>query len=762
MGEVRRMKARTNRALLALLVSSCAFQPLIAQAPAGAQSSAMPEPAARPHVIVWMLDDVGFAQLSCFGGLIQTPNIDRVARRGVRFTNYRTAPICSASRAALLTGRNPHSVHMGGHAGAPLPYPGYDGVVPASAGTIAANLKAAGYQTVALGKWDHLPSADMTQAGPFTLWPTGQGFDKFYGFLGADADNWQPVLIDGTTPIKTPATAQYHLNNDLADQAIAAFAARDARRAAPPVFIYFATGTAHAPHHAPPEWIARYRGKFDMGWDKARAAVLDQQIAMGIMPTGTSLAPRPEGMPAWSSLSAEDKQLYARQMEVFAAAVSHADEQFGRVLDALEARGELDNTIIAITSDNGASAEGAFHGTHNETLFMNGHYPSADENMAFLDRWGGPDTQPHYAFGWAVAGNTPFRYFKQTTHDGGIRVPLIMSWPKALAAQGEVRGDFAYVADVTPTILDLAGVPRAATLNNVAQSPMEGLSLKARLLSSSAPIPSRAQYFEMYGNKGLWQDGWMIVTSHRLDPWRMDQLNPITEPWELYNTQADQGQTNDLASRYPDRVRQLAELFEAQARQYNVNPISNFGDSRAFAGQAFMAEMSARKGLWAFDRPISNIGFGAAPPVALRPFQMTAQLDLRSSADTGPIFAFGGASGGMATYLSKGVAGFAFRDLHGNLQVVEAPAALPAGPVNLTVRIDRPSPQPMRVETVSVTISAGEKVLVSQNVTTTIPATYGVAETFDIGMDRGSAVSPAYRPDQSFSGKLGKVSFQFR
>lgn len=756
------MNDRAKGALLALLAAGSAFQPAIAQAPAGTQAPTMSAPASRPHAIVWMLDDIGFAQLSCFGGLIQTPNIDRVARRGVRFTNYRTAPICSASRAALLTGRNPHSVHMGGHAGAPLPYPGYDGVVPASAGTIAANLKAAGYHTIALGKWDHLPSADMTQAGPFALWPTGQGFDKFYGFLGADADNWQPVLIDGTTPIATPATAPYHLNNDLAERAIAAFDSRDARREAAPVFIYFATGTAHAPHHAPPEWIARYRGKFDMGWDKAREAVLEQQIAMGIMPAGTSLAPRPEGMPAWSSLSADDKRLYARQMEVFAAAVSHADEQFGKVLDALGARGELDNTIIAITSDNGASAEGAFHGTHNETLFMNGHYPSVDENMAFLDRWGGPETQPHYAFGWAVAGNTPFRYFKQTTHDGGIRVPLIMSWPKAISAQGEVRGDFAYVADVAPTILDLAGVPQAPTLNNVAQSPMEGLSLKARLMSSTAAISSRAQYFEMYGNKGLWHDGWMIVTSHRLDPWRMDQLHPITEPWELYNTQSDPGQSNDLSSRNPDKVKQLAALFEAQARQYNVNPISNFGDSRAFGGRAFMAEMTARKGLWAFDRPVSNIGFGAAPPVALRPFEMAARLDLRSSTDTGPIFAFGGASGGMAAYLSKGVAGFAFRDLSGNLQVVEAPAALPAGPVHLTVRIDRPSPQPMRIETVTVTISAGDKVLVSQNVTTAIPATFGVAETFDIGMDRGSAVSPAYRPDQPFSGRLGKVSFQFR
>lgn len=760
------MKLRPIATMLALVVASHPGAPIVAQTVPETNSvrpaTRSEQATERPHVIIWMLDDVGFAQLSSFGGLIETPNIDRVANRGVRYTNYRTAPICSASRAALLTGRNPHSVHMGGHAGAPLPYPGYDGIVPASAGTIAANLKAAGYLTVALGKWDHLPSADMTQAGPFTLWPTGQGFDKFYGFVGADADNWQPVLIDGTSPVATPAVPDYHLNNDLADRAIAAFDARNARWGADPVLMYFATGTAHAPHHAPRAWIEHYRSKFEMGWDKAREVVLEQQIALGVMPDGTALAPRPEGMPAWNTLSTADRRLYARQMEVFAAALSHADEQFGRILDALEAKGELENTIVVIASDNGASAEGAYHGTHNETLFMNGYHPSAQENMAFLDQWGGPETQPHYAFGWAVAGNTPLRYFKQTTHEGGIRVPLIVSWPKGVPARGELRHDFAYVADIAPTILDLAGVPLAPTINNVAQSPMEGLSLKERLLSSTAPVPSRAQYFEMYGNKGLWHDGWTIITSHRLDPWRMDQTHPITEAWELYDTKKDPGQTTNLASRYPDRVDQLAALFEAQASRYNVNPISNFGDSRAFGARAFMAEMVGRQGLWAFDRPVSNIGFGAAPPIALRPFDMKAQIDLETGTEGGPIFAFGGSSGGMAAYLAKGVPAFAFRDLSGRLQVIEAPAPLASGSTALTVQLERTEPRPMSVEKVTVTISAGDRVLVKKDVTTTIPAAYGVAETFDIGIDRGSAVSPAYQPDQPFSGRLGKVSFQFR
>jgi arylsulfatase len=759
------MKNWKIRPLMTLAILASMDASAFSQTPTQDAAKTLPAPTTekQPNVIVWMMDDVGFAQLSSYGGLVQTPNIDSVAQQGVRYTNYRTAPICSASRAALLTGRNPHSVHMGGHAGATLPQPGYDAKIPAEDGTIAANLRAAGYLTVALGKWDHMPSGEMTQAGPFTRWPTGQGFDKFYGFIAADADNWAPVLVDGTSPVNTPRTPDYHLNNDMAEQAIKLLTARSVKEVAPPVFIYFATGTAHAPHHAPKVWIDRYKGKFDMGWDVARATILKQQIAKGMMPKGTKLAERPEGMPEWKSLSPDKKRLYARQMEVFAASLSHADEQFGRILDALEARGELDNSIIAITSDNGASAEGAYHGTHNETLFMNGHYPSAEENMPFLDKWGGPETQPHYSFGWAVAGNTPFRYFKQTTHEGGIRVPLVLSWPKGIAARGEMRHQFAGVADIAPTILDLAGVPLAKTINNVPQSPMEGISLQYALNAKDAPNRTKAQYYELYGNKGLWSDGWTIVTSHRLDPWRMNQNGPINEPWELYNVDKDPGQTNDLAAKYPDKVKALSALFDEQATRYGVGPISNFGDSRTFGAKNFMAEMARRKGLWAYDGAVSNIGFGAMPPLTARPFKMEAEITLLTGNESGPIFAAGGSSGGMAAYLIDGVPAVTFTDLSGQQTTVKAKSALPVGPSRLSVLIDRPAIKPMTPEPVTVTISAGDQVLLQDQVTTILPLQgYGVAETFDLGVDRGSAVSFAYLADQPFSGTLGKVTFQIR
>lgn len=747
--------------LLAIALAAATFGTVANAQQASEAAPAVGSPA-RPNVLVWMLDDVGFAQLSSFGGLVETPNIDRVAMQGLRYTNYHTAPICSASRAAFLMGRNPHSVHVGGHSGAPLPLPGYDGLVPAEDGTIAANLKQAGYLTLALGKWDHLPNGEMTQAGPFTRWPTSQGFDKFYGFIGADTDNWSPALINGTEPISKPADPGYHLNNDLANRAIEMISARSAREQVTPFFLYFATGTAHAPHHAPQAWIDRYKGQFDMGWDKARELILQREIVQGMIPKGTKLAPRPEGMPAWDSLSTDEKRLYARQMEVFAASLSYADAEFGRVLDALKKSGELDNTVVLVTSDNGASAEGAFHGTYNETLFMVGQYPTAAQNLPFLERWGGPETQPHYALGWAVAGNTPFRYFKQTTYEGGVRVPMIVSWPNGIKARGEVRQQFVYVDDVAPTILDLTGVALAPVINNVQQSPMEGLSFRYTLTAPDAADRKEAQYYEMYGNKGLWSGGWSIVTAHRLDPWRMDQSGPIEESWELYDLNRDPGQTVDLADKHPDKVKALAATFDTQAKQYNVYPISNFGDSRTFAMKELQAEMVRRKGKWSYPGPVSHIGYGAAPPIQMRPFEMSAHLGLQKGTETGPIFAVGGSTGGMGLYLENGVPAFVLRDFAGNQVVVKANGALTEGETELKLAIERPAIRPMTLEPVTVTISANGKTLVRQQIEAVIPVAYGISEPFDIGVDRGSAVSSAYAAEQPFPGTIGAVEFNLR
>lgn len=719
----------------------------------------------RPNVLIWMLDDVGFGQLSCFGGLVQTPNIDRVAKAGLRYTNYHTAPICSASRAAMLTGRNPHTVHIGGHATAAREgFPAHDARIPAEDGTIAANLRAAGYATFALGKWDHLPNEEASPAGPFNRWAQGQGFDEFYGFMAADADQFNPVLYRGTAPVAKPRNPAYHLSADLADQAIAMI---DARTAAGdparqrPFFMYWATGAAHAPHHAPQEWIDRYKGKFDGGWDVARERVLKAQIAAGIVPKGTTLAPRPEGMPAWNSLTADQKRLYARQMEVFAAALSYADAQFGRILDRLEARGELGNTMIAIASDNGASAEGSPEGLYNEAEVTSARPPSTAENLAFYEAWGGPRTYPHYAAGWAVAGDTPYRYYKQTTHEGGTRVPLVVSWPNGIAARGEVRRDFAYVDDIAPTLLDITGTPLAPAINNVPQAPMEGRSIAASFATPGDPRNGRAQYVELYGNKKLMWQGWSLVTTHRVKTWDWQTAKTFDEPWELYDVVNDPGETRDLAASEPARAARMAAEFDRQARAHNVYPLFNLSDTGAESVVRARADFARRGGMWHYDGPVGSIASALAPPVIGRSFKFSATLSDLADGGTGAVFAQGGQMGGIALYLDRGRPRFILNDLKGGSATVASDSKL-QGNVELQLDVQR-SPAGTDGKTAfDVTISADRRILVRQTLRFVLPAYFGLSEVFGIGSDTGSPVLSGYDAGSPFPGRIGQVRFDFR
>lgn len=726
----------------------------------GVASSALPpqRAPARPNVLMWVLDDVGFAQLSSFGGLIDTPNIDRVAQMGLRYSNYHTPPICSASRAALLTGRNPHSIHLGGHAAITRPYPGYDADIPPSAGTVADNLLQAGYRTFALGKWDHVPIAELSAAGPYSRWPLGQGFERFYGFLMAETDNWSPLLTQDNMAVAKPAVADYHLSADLADRAIEMISSGGGRDKEAPFFMYWATGVAHAPHHAPADWIARYRGRFDEGWDVARERILRQQIAAGLIPSGTKLAPRPEGMPAWASLTAEQRRLYARQMEAFAAALSHADAQFGRILDLLQARGELDNTMIIITSDNGASAEGAAAGAENEHSFVNGVTGSDAENMPFLNRWGGPETYPHYALGWAVTGNTPLRYYKQTTHEGGTRVPLIVAWPKGISARGQTRRQFAYATDLAPTILQAAGVPMAKSVRNTLQTPMEGESLVPTFTNSNQ-TSGRAQYVEMYGNKGLWSGNWSIVTTHRTKTWDATIATPVTEAWELYDLSVDPGQTTNLAAQYPDKVNAMSRQFEQQTARYHVNPIGNISEAYQVAGRASLQDFTRRQGIWGFKGPVRRVAAGS-PPVLNLSYRMTADVLLSTGNETGPIFASGGYHGGAGLYLKAGRPTFIMRALDGTKVTCEASTGLPKGTTRLTLDFERPAATAMTSAPIRVRISADGRELVSGGSQFTLPMIPG--EPFDVGYDDGSALTPDYDAGTPFPGDLSNIIFDFR
>ncbi|MGE3690298.1 MAG: arylsulfatase [Novosphingobium sp.] len=732
-----------------------AVEPAAKSAPAQA-----PQQQQRPNVLVWMLDDVGFAQLGCFGGLIPTPNIDRVARMGLRYNNYYTPPICSASRAAILSGRMPHTIHVGGHAAASRPYPGYNAKIPPEAGTVAANLKAAGYATYALGKWDHLPTEEITPAGPHTRWPTGQGFERFYGFLSADTDNFHPTLIRDQSPVATPDSRDYHLSADLADQAIRMIGNRNAAAEKRPFFMYWATGAAHAPHHAPADWIARFKGKFDMGWDKAREEILKHQKAQGLVPQNARLAPRPPEMPAWDSLSAEQKSLFARQMEAFAAQLSHADAQFGRILDAIEASGELDNTLVIVTSDNGASAEGGPNGLYNEIFMVMGQ-PSIEANMRFFDDWGGPKTYPHYSYGWAVAGNTPFRYYKQTTHMGGIHVPLVLAWPTGIAARGEMRGQFTHVSDIAATILEVTGTPLATTINNVPQMPLDGISFAYSFTDAKAPSPRKAQYFEMYGNKALVAGDWSIVTSHRNRTWTMAPGGAPNEPWELYNLKTDIGQANDLAKRDPAKVAELAALFDEQAERYHVNPVGDIGEGTANAMRKGREDFARRDGKWRYSGPVADVTGQMGPPVSALGYRMTARLDLPSAHVTGPIFAFGGQLGGVALYLREGRPVFIANALEGDGDSAASSEALPAGKsdIELEVRMQAGAVPGMAVP--HAIIRSGGRVLAEKTLSHAIPASFGIAETFGVGIDTGSPVMAGQKSDMPFAGGISDVIFDF-
>ncbi|MFM5932306.1 MAG: arylsulfatase [Novosphingobium sp.] len=749
---------------VALAIAALGAQPSRAEAPAASSSPSRSVPAptapARPNVLVWMMDDVGFAQVGAFGGLVETPNIDRVARMGLRYDNYHTAPICSASRAAFLTGRMPHSVHIGGHSTAARDFPGYDAKIPASAGTIAANLHAAGYATYALGKWDHLPNGDASPAGPFRYWATGQGFDRFYGFLAADADNWNPILIRDVTPVQKPDAPDFHLSADLADKAIAMIEERDARTPQRPFFMYWATGAAHAPHHAPADWIARYKGRFDMGWDKAREAILKRQVAQGLVPKNTRLAPRPEGLPDWQSLSPDQKRLYARQMEVFAASLAYADAQFGRLLDSLAAKGELDNTMVIITSDNGASAEGGMDGLHNEAA-VTGSPPGVAGNLRFYADWGGPKTYPHYSNGWAVAGNTPYRYFKQTAHEGGSRVPLIISWPKGIAARGEQRSQFVHVSDIAPTILDAASVPLAEVVNDVKQQPMEGASIVASFAAQGSPRDGRAQYVELYGNKGLWEGGWQIVTTHRYRTWEWKTAPTFDEPWELYDVVRDPGQTTDLAAKFPERVSAMAAKFDEQAKRYNVAPIHNLSDTMAESIKRGRKAFADRGGKWRYSGIAGNIPNELVPPMTSMGFSIGADLDLPASGITGPIFAFGGQVGGMALYLDKGRPTLLVNSLAGDLIRADAAETIGPGKTRVEMVLHRGATASDGASDYHVVFKSGGRPIGEATMHVAIPVYFGISEVFGVGIDDGSPVLAGARAGTPIPGGISNVLFDF-
>ena len=538
-------------------------------------------PAGAPNVLVVVLDDTGFAQLGCFGSDIATPSIDALAGRGLRYNRFHVTAMCSPTRASLLTGRNAHAVGVGFLVDLPMAYPGYSCRIPPSSAPLPRVLRDAGYSTLAVGKWHLTPRGERSGAGPFTRWPLGYGFERFYGFLQGDTNQWTPRLVCDNHYVEAPARPEdgYHLSTDLADRAIGYLL--DQQQAAPgkPFFLYLALGATHAPHHVPAEWIRPYAGRFDKGWDRWREETFERQLQSGVVPAGTVLTERPPWVPAWEDLGAEERRMHARQHEVYAAFLSHADAQVGRVFEFLAASGRLDDTLVLLTSDNGASAEGGLLGTFNEHRFTAQLPETVAGNVELLDGWGGFRSYPHYSWGWAWAGNTPLRLWKRYTWLGGTRTPLVVSWPRGIPAAGEIRHQFCHAVDLMPTILDACRVERPAEVDGVPQAPFDGASLGATFSDADAPEVRVTQYFELLGSRSIYHDGWKATTDHVADGVRDEALlmtgsrDFATDHWALFRLEDDFSEARDVSAEHPGVVRRLQEMWAAEAGRNHVLPL---------------------------------------------------------------------------------------------------------------------------------------------------------------------------------------------
>lgn len=693
-------------------------------------------PANAPNVIIWMLDDVGFGQIGAFGGLASTPNIDRVARRGLVYNNFHATSLCSPSRAALLTGRNHHAVHIGSHAAAPAGFPGYDDIIPKSAATTAKVLSDQGYSTMAIGKWDHTPGEFTSIAGPFNLWPLGQGFDHFYGFMGADSDHFEPNLWQDNSLIPTrPHAKDYYLTTDLADKAISFMTGTKSAAPDKPFYLYWATGAVHGPHQSTESWREIYKGKFNSGWDVAREQIFARQKKLGVIPRNAKLSPRSDKIPAWSSLSTDQKKMYARQMEAFAAQLSQADHEFGRMLDTLERTGQLDNTLIFILSDNGASAEGGLEGLYREMRFANGLPTTLEDNLKYYDQWGGPATTPHYHAGWAMAGNTPFRYFKQSSHEGGARVPMILSWPKAIKTYG-VRPQYGHVIDISPTIFEAAGITPSAQVDGVGQQKIDGVALNYSFANAKAPEQHKVQYYELWGNRGIYANGWKAVVEHRATPWDFQNNTSFKDDiWHLYRP-GDFTEINDVAAANPAKLEELKALWHREALANNVYPLDDnptrgrLNNERLWKGvKSFTYYAPGAQGM-------SDQAFA---PLKGSSHRIDAFVDVKPGAE-GVILAVGGAEAGFSLYLKDGKFNYDVNGMSADVYHVESPEMVPPGKATLSVEFRSTG----RGSGIAHLYVNGRDVA-SGNIPVTALAAYSAgAETADVGVDNGSPVSNRY------------------
>ncbi|MFO7708277.1 MAG: arylsulfatase [Desulfobacterales bacterium] len=722
-------------------------------------------PEAAPNVLLVLIDDLGFAGTSAFGGPIQTPSFDRVASEGLIYNNFHTTAVCSPTRAALKSGRNHHVNNMGAIIETGTTFPGNTGQIPQNVAPVAEMLRLNGYATAAFGKWHETAAWEASMAGPFDRWPTRQGFDKFYGFLGGETNHWAPFIYDGTHVVELPDDPNYHFMTDMTDQTIAWVKYQKALTPNKPFFVYFAPGAVHAPHHVPKEWIARWKGKFDQGWDKLREQVLARQIERGVVPQGTKLAPKPEAIADWDKLSADQKRLFARQAEVFAAFVEMTDHEIGRVVKAIEETGQLENTLLVfVYGDNGTSAEGGANGMFSEMTYFNGVQEKVEDMIKLIDKWGGPETYPHMAAGWAVALDTPYQWTKQVASDhGGTKVGMAIRWPNGFKAKGELRTQFHHVIDVAPTILAAAGLPEPKVVNGVPQRPMDGVSMAYTFEDAKAKDRHTTQYFEMFGNRAMYHEGWYARTIHRA-PWEQKPRRPLVEDiWELYDTRNDFSLVNDLAAKNPQKLAELQALFLAEAEKNHALPIDDRVFERVNAELVNRPDLMAGRTSITLAEGMTGMTENVFLNIKNKSKTITAEVGVpEGKTANGIVIAQGGRFGGWALYVKDGMLAYEYNFL--GLQRFTVAATEKLNPGKSTIKFEFAYDGGGLGMGGMGTLFVNDRKVAEGRIERTQPMIFSADETADVGIDLATPVVEAIGSEakSKFNGKIPRVTVEVK
>ena len=719
-------------------------------------------PKDAPNVLIVLIDDVGFGTPDTFGGFAHTPTLSRLRDEGISYNRFHTTSICSPTRAALLTGRNHHTVHTGNIMELATGFPGYDSLMGKDTVTVAEILRQKGWNTAWFGKNHNVPDWQNTQAGPFDQWPLGLGFEKFYGFIGAETSQWRALVFDGTKPIEPyVGNPDYNFDYDIADQAIEWIRTQKAVAPDKPFFLYYAPGATHSPHHPRKEWIAKYKGRFDPGWDKVREETLAMQKKLGLVPVDTNLSVRSRGIPAWDSLDAEQRQLYAYMMEVYAGYLSQTDYNVGRVLEAIERLGQMENTLVVyIVGDNGASGEGTIQGSYNEMAFINMVPEDYKEVLKQKDNLGTWKTHNHYPVGWAHAMSAPFQWVKSiASHYGGTRNGMVVSWPARIKDNGGIRTQWHHVIDIVPTLLETSRIEQPSAVNGVAQKPIEGVSMAYTFDDPKAPSARRTQYFEMFGHRAIYHDGWVACTTPPYGgTWedqtkfqRVDVINGYK--WELYRVSDDFSEAVNLADKYPEKLHELQLLFYAEAAKHNVLPLDDSGTERI--DPVSRPNLTRGRTEFIYSGPVKRVSEGGAPDIKNKSFRITADVVLPKGNEEGVLVTQGGLSGGYALVFQAGRPVFHYNMANVARYSVGAKESLRPG--RHTVVFD------FRYDGGGIgkggtgTISVDGKQVAQGRIERTTPFRFSIDETFDVGEDTGTPADLSYDVPFRFTGKIEKV-----